>query len=368
MSKKGKRISEPWVICPNAKCYPWAPENYQRSWRKVSQGPGCCKFCDTPFPIKDPHEGSQWKSQNSKGRIRSAPPPPELVSDGPALERFLKTHIKVDDAKAEQISVFAASMFPPKPKTEGDLIKESAVRVDKAQKARDHLARTVSAMETSFKEQCEELLKYQTKLEEHKAKLDAANVDLQEAQNELLSSRASRPEPKEVSAPDPMVIASTFDPSRQLTSLLGQFPALAGLPNDQMGEVHNGITQFMHSVIHDFANRVKPPVEEANGDADMGNAAAACTGDNAIPADAAAIISGGGTVDVVSIVDECKQGEEVADSNMTQSSVKRGIGEVSAEVCAKAVAVASAMMDMKSSLDESTFDKTSPTPAGPSRG
>ena len=60
-----------YVLCPNAQCKPFGNDTKKRSWRMVSAGPGCCKFCDTPFPI-DGHGGGNagWKKRDGKGRVR----------------------------------------------------------------------------------------------------------------------------------------------------------------------------------------------------------------------------------------------------------------------------------------------------------
>ena len=259
---------DPWVICSNPCCYPWAPANWRRSFRKISQGPGICKFCDTPFEIpakapKSQTEGSAdsgWKHQNSKGRVRpdkpsQAPVPPAL--DGPGLCKLLKALVPEDTEKVNQIAQFEASLFPPKPKTPADVLKDSIAKAEKAQRARDHLVRVCASMQTSFEERCEQLELYHQGLQEHQAKLRDANAELDTAEAELTQLRLTRTTVAATGAPDPLEIARSFDPSTHIRDLFAK-PEAAGMSPEISQWLQQGVLDLMQNTVSDFVSRIAP--------------------------------------------------------------------------------------------------------------
>ena len=204
-----------YTICTNPSCT-YRDKDGHRSWRSYSNGPDCCRHCNTPFRIpawfansvsgpsaagasgsgKSGASGTQgagqWFSQDSKGRTRPLPKQDSTGLSADEVSKFLQNQCQGDESKLSAVQQLIGIACPPKPKTDAELLSEAAAAVDKATGARKHAEKVFSDMQSKYRRLCTELVEHKHKMDEQAVVLDKAKGALVEAERELMETRAKQ--------------------------------------------------------------------------------------------------------------------------------------------------------------------------------
>ena len=273
------KSKEAYVICKNPRCNAY-PGTNKCSWRFVSKGPEACVYCDTPFRVptagalKGDDTGGKkgWMQQNSKGRSRPVGQPTQehqetpKPKEGPRVPReVLEAAMREELIKSDHQDL-ADSLFPEKPKSRQEMVKEGFSKVDKATAEFDHLTKVCSNMEVKYDKLCEELIDYQGRVQDHQDRLKAAKLALEQANLELIQLRAKESVAEESALPTTPVIAisgvkgvvDSYEPMQSVAQTLGSLPELMSLPADQAARVGQVVSELFKQQLADFYSKLVP--------------------------------------------------------------------------------------------------------------
>ena len=285
----GKGKSEQYVVCQNPKCRPFENPRH-RAWRYVSRGRDACQFCSTPFRVPVAASGSPagegWKSQDAKGRtIPAAGPatwagvtkgtakpqpgkPPvgsKALPEEDELAQMYRAKYKDDPEKLRQLD----EIFPPPPRTQADIIREALAAVEKAQASENHICKVCDDMDAAYLRKAEELLQYQQKIEEHKAKKESAKQALKQAKQELAKVQADAA-PTDTPSPfvpneDPVALLATYNPLQGIATALQAIDGASQVPHEVLQQMQAVMQDQFKVHLNLFAQRLvtSPPSSSA---------------------------------------------------------------------------------------------------------
>ena len=241
----GRNSKKPYIICQNATCKPFG--NSTRSWRFLEglKKGDCCKYCNEEFKFDVSDDGG-WRKQNSKGRARPAPPPSSSTPapDDTVLRELAEARLNdiQDEQEKERIRQV---LFPVKPKTEEDVLKDAIARVEKANSMARHEASQVASMEKSLHDRSEALLAYSVRVDERKASLLQAQNELTAAQKDLADLQISKaPVAPQPINPDQIKSAVDIQPL-QIGQVLAGVSGIPSMNQETIDNIQNALAQWM---------------------------------------------------------------------------------------------------------------------------
>ena len=303
----GGKQQRKYTVCKNPACQPY--DDGSRAWRfnDTLHDGDLCKFCSTPFIVRKRGGGGDggWMKQDAKGRMRQDNSQEGSQEEEESRrEAWLREKLNTVEGLEGKDKLLLA-VFPPKVKSQGDILKDALARVERANTAVQHQAGQVAAMEKSFRDRCEALLTYRAKLEEHSSNLTDARQELAVAQKELGDlQNANNPkacnEPKQSGGLEQVAkVIQDYNPNVNVAQTLSTIQGLPQLQPETLLHMQTAFSGMLKNHFDLLGQQIQKLVLGNNGEKDASGAqqvsqtSGSCNA-NAASADAAAAASVGG--------------------------------------------------------------------------